>query len=189
MVGEIDEVVGVAVEAEDVKYGGTAYTVILKFAAGYSIGVTETATTGNRRLVGVTLRLMCALQVSCCHSSSIKWLIVWFLSSSSGHEQIAEKISKFLELDKKATSSTQGNICLSKEDLENPSTEEEDLSEGEGEKTADESNHSDASFERINKSDIPDDISEAVAATAEEQASSEASMSEEISSTTHGGSQ
>lgn len=49
MSGNLDDVVDVKIEAEDIKYGTTAYVVVLKFSSGYSIGVTETASTDPKR--------------------------------------------------------------------------------------------------------------------------------------------
>ncbi|ELT96466.1 hypothetical protein CAPTEDRAFT_220565 [Capitella teleta] len=131
--GDLSDLVDVKIEAEDIKYGTTAYTVVLKFSSGYSIGVTETATADPK----------------------------------SDHQQVAVKISKFLKLEEKASHST---ITLTKEELAKESTDEEEVEleeEEEGEKTADESAHSDESFERIDKSDIPEDIVEVADVNAE----------------------
>lgn len=45
----LDEIVRVSVESEDVKYVGKGYSVLVRFAPGYSIGVTETATIADKR--------------------------------------------------------------------------------------------------------------------------------------------
>ena len=47
--GSLDEIVRVSVESEEVKYVGNGYSVVLHFAPGYSLGVTETATIGEKR--------------------------------------------------------------------------------------------------------------------------------------------
>ena len=39
-----------SVEEEEVKYAGISYIVALHFSAGYSLGVTETAVIGDKRL-------------------------------------------------------------------------------------------------------------------------------------------
>ena len=39
----------VSVESEEVKYVGNGYVVIMHFAPGFAIGVTETATVGDKR--------------------------------------------------------------------------------------------------------------------------------------------
>ena len=49
VVGELEDVEQVKVEEEDVRYAGTGYMVVLLFGTGYSIGVTETATMGDKR--------------------------------------------------------------------------------------------------------------------------------------------
>ena len=51
MSAELCDVTSVEVEEEAVRYGGTGYIVTLKFAGGYSLGVTETATMADRRYV------------------------------------------------------------------------------------------------------------------------------------------
>ena len=39
----------VNVREEDMKYGSTGYVVVLNFMSGYSMGVTEVATSDDRR--------------------------------------------------------------------------------------------------------------------------------------------
>lgn len=45
---ECNEVTDVRVEVEEARYGTHGYVVVLHFASGYSVGVTETATTGDK---------------------------------------------------------------------------------------------------------------------------------------------
>ena len=45
----LGDITQVCVEEETVRYFTNGYLVVLKFADGYSLGVTETATTGGRR--------------------------------------------------------------------------------------------------------------------------------------------
>lgn len=51
VVAEIDDAVSVNVEEEDVRYGAKGYVVVMNFASGYSLGVTETAVIGDRGYV------------------------------------------------------------------------------------------------------------------------------------------
>ena len=47
--GELDDIVGVSVESEDVKYAGKGHSISIRFGSGYSIAVTETATIADKR--------------------------------------------------------------------------------------------------------------------------------------------
>lgn len=49
VVADVNEVLSVDVREEDMKYGNVGYVVVLNFESGYSIGVTEVATTDDRR--------------------------------------------------------------------------------------------------------------------------------------------
>ena len=48
MTGSLDEIVRVSVESEEIKYVGDGYMVVMHFAPGFSVGVTETATVGDK---------------------------------------------------------------------------------------------------------------------------------------------
>ena len=47
--GDLNDVEDVVVDTEEVRYGTPTYMVVLKFGAGFSMGITETATAGDRR--------------------------------------------------------------------------------------------------------------------------------------------
>ena len=49
VVANAKEVISVNVREEDMKYGSTGYVVVLNFLSGYSMGVTEVATSDDRR--------------------------------------------------------------------------------------------------------------------------------------------
>ena len=51
VVANMNEAVGVQVQTEDIKYGTVGYVVVILFSTGYSLGVTETATTDDSRFV------------------------------------------------------------------------------------------------------------------------------------------
>ena len=49
VVANAKEVLSVEVREEDIKYGSVGFVVMLNFVTGYSIGVTEVATSDDRR--------------------------------------------------------------------------------------------------------------------------------------------
>ena len=49
VVANAKEVISVNLREEDMKYGSTGYVVVLNFLSGYSMGVTEVATSDDRR--------------------------------------------------------------------------------------------------------------------------------------------
>ena len=49
VVANAKEVLSVEVREEDMKYGSFGFVVVLNFVTGYSMGVTEVATSGDRR--------------------------------------------------------------------------------------------------------------------------------------------
>ena len=51
---DLSELVGVSVREEEVRYAGKGYMVVLLFETGISLGITETAILGDKRLVSVS---------------------------------------------------------------------------------------------------------------------------------------
>ena len=49
VVANAKEVLSVEVREEDMKYGSVGFVVVLNFVTGYSMGVTEVATSDDRR--------------------------------------------------------------------------------------------------------------------------------------------
>ena len=45
----ISDIVDVTIDSQDVKYGANGHQVVLGFSSGYSLGVTETVTVGDKR--------------------------------------------------------------------------------------------------------------------------------------------
>ena len=49
VVTNIRDIVDVTIDSQDVKYGANGHQVVLGFSSGYSLGVTETVTVGDKR--------------------------------------------------------------------------------------------------------------------------------------------